>query len=150
MAVFSLDHIVERFLVAFGVRSSWAHLHARQVLKFGLAGVFNTTLDLSLLTAFVELLSLPVPLSVALAGLIAVTSAFFINKHWTFHDANGSHLAQYVQFWLVYGSNIPLAVLITWVLTDVLGLWYLLARITAIPLCACWNYGWLHCRVFRR
>jgi dolichol-phosphate mannosyltransferase len=146
----SLREIMESARAILRLRSRTLDLHLSQFLKFGTVGVSAALLDLSLLTVAVEVLKLPLLSAIILADGITVTYVFLLNKWWTFRDERPRYVSQYVSFLLVYASSFLLGVSLTWILAVVVGLWYVLAKILAIPLCAVWNYCWLHFRVFSR
>ena len=63
-----------------------------QLLRFGLIGVINTTLDFGLLFVF-KSLGLPVGLSNILSTGIAFIFSFFANKNYTF-KSSGTNIAR--------------------------------------------------------
>ena len=146
----SYKEITESFIAIFKIRSKRVYLHIKQLFKFGITGVINAIVDLGLLTIFVEIIGLSVHRAVPLAGLIALTNAFFLNKIWAFRCRDVRYIRQYILFLVVYGSSFILGVAATIFLVDVLHVWYLLARFLIIPAAAFWNYIFLHTIVFRR
>ncbi|MDP7477276.1 MAG: glycosyltransferase family 2 protein [Candidatus Peribacteraceae bacterium] len=144
-----MNEITESFIAIFMIRSKPLYIHAKQLFKFCLTGVINGITDLGLLAIFVELLHMPIRIAVPLAGLIALTNAFFINKKWTFRCKDSRYFKQYLLFLAVYGSSFVFGAGLTIFLVEQLSVWYLLARIIIIPLAALWNYSLLHLIVFR-
>lgn len=151
----SLREIVESAFTILRIRSHFLHLHISQFLKFAIIGGSNTLLDLFLLALFVEVSAVPLRLAVVLADSLAITNAFFMNRWWTFRrkgfGGQAGHIAvQYVKFLLVYGTSFLLGISITLFLAEIVGVWYIFAKICAIPPAAIWNYCWLHFGVFRK
>lgn len=145
-----INEIFESFIAIFMIRSRRLYVHMLQLVKFGMTGIINGITDLGLLTIFVEIIRMPVRIAVPLAGLIALTNAFLINKAWTFRCKNKQYVRQYGMFLAVYGASFVLGAWLTIFLVETLNVWYLLARILIIPLAAIWNYSLLHLIVFRR
>ena len=143
------NRILEHTLLLLGIRAEWVHLHARQGIKFGTVGLFNTFLDLALLAFFVEIAHVPLRFAVVSSGAIAITSSFLINKFWTFHNGSQAFGKQYILFVAVYLSSFGVGIATTLFCAEVLGIYYLLSRIIALPVTTAWNYLWLHFRVFR-
>ena len=159
----SLHEIVESAFAILRIRSHALHLHLSQFLKFAVIGLVNSLFDLLCLFLFVEIFALPLLLAVSLSDAFAITNAFLMNKWWTFRTPSkssqlrqgfagqaGQFAVQYMKFLLVYGMSYLLGVSITLFLAEVVGVWYIFAKILAIPLCAIWNYCWLHFGVFRQ
>ncbi len=143
-----MNEIFESFIAIFLIRSRTLYVHVRQFVKFGLTGVINGITDLGLLTIFVELLHVPIRIAVPLAGLIALSNAFLINKKWTFRCTNTRYCEQYTLFLAVYGSSFLFGAGATIFLVEQWHVWYVLARVLIIPLAALWNYSLLHFVVF--
>ena len=144
-----VNEITESFIAIFKIRSNTLYIHVTQLLKFGTTGAFNVVVDIGLLTIFVEIAGLSVHTAVPLAGAIALTSAFFINKKWSFRCNDKRYVRQYALFLAVYGSSFLLGVGATIFFVDALNMWYVLARLLIIPAAALWNYIFLHFIVFR-
>lgn len=145
----SLQEIMESASAILRIRSHGLHRHVSQFLKFAIIGGANTLLDLFLLAIFVSGLHWPLRLSVGLSDAIAITNAFLMNKSWTFQNRERTYAAQYIKFLLVYGTSYIVGVATTLFLVEGLGVWYIFAKICAIPPAAIWNYLWLHYGVFR-
>lgn len=143
------NEILESFFAILKIRSNSLYIHAKQILKFGTTGFVNAAIDLGTLAFCVEILNLPLRTSVSIAGLVAITVAFLINKHWTFRNIDKRYMKQYMGFLCVYGSSFLVGITLTILFAEVLGLWYILARILVIPIAAFWNYLLLHKTVFR-
>lgn len=78
---------------------------ARQFVKFGVIGVFNTGVDFGIyftLTRGVDFFSVHKLLANALSFTVAVIGAFILNRSWTFRVRDGRAARQFVKFILVY------------------------------------------------
>jgi dolichol-phosphate mannosyltransferase len=143
------NEILESVFAILKIRSNSLYIHAKQMLKFGTTGLVNAVMDLGTLAFCVEILNLPLRISVCIAGLVAISVAFLINKHWTFRNIDKRYMKQYMGFLCVYGSSFILGIALTLLFAEILGLWYILARILVMPIAAFWNYLLLHKTVFR-
>ncbi|HLD07575.1 MAG TPA: glycosyltransferase family 2 protein [Candidatus Peribacterales bacterium] len=143
-----LHEIIESIFALLCIRSESLHRHVIQILKFGMTGIVNATLDLLLFAFFVQIASFPIVAAGPAVSVIVLTNVFFMNKYWTFRNGEKKHLSQGAKFLTVYAVSFVLVNALTWVLAVPLKLWYLLARAIAILICAVWNYLWLHFHVF--
>jgi dolichol-phosphate mannosyltransferase len=146
----SMREMTEGFLSILKIRSHTLHLHFLQLFKFVVTGVSNLTLDLALLAFFVEIAQLQLLFAAPLTSIIVLINVFFMNKYWTFRNAERKHVAQGIKFALVYSTSFILVNALTWGLSEIAGIWYLFSRMIAIAICALWNYLWLHFGVFKK
>ena len=111
--------------------------------KFATVGAFGGILNLSILYFLTTS-----GLHYLIAGGIAIESAFifnfFGNKAWTFKDTNlhgfveiGKALAR---DHAVRSFGMGLNIAILWILTDFLGVFYLISQAVGAAVAACWNF----------
>ena len=144
----SFREMRESFLAILRIRSHTLHLHTLQLFKFGVTGVTNTFVDIGLLVLFVEVVHLPLLFANPVADILAISNAFLMNKLWTFRNGETQYVSQYGKFIAVYGTSLLLSNGMMWLFVGRMGIWYIPAKLMAVPLCAVWNYLWMHFQVF--
>jgi putative flippase GtrA len=86
------------------------HRLIHEFTKFGIIGVINTVLDLGLANVFHVGLGMGPMTSKALATVVAATSSYFMNRHWTFrHRARTGLRREYGLFFLLNGIGLAIA-----------------------------------------
>jgi len=78
----------------------------REITKFGIIGIFNMALD----TAIFNLLFFMGPIKAqVIATVIAATSSYFMNRHWTFrHRARSGLRREYILFFVFNGVGLAI------------------------------------------
>ena len=115
-------------------------------LRFGLVGVANTTIDISLLF-FLTFLGLPSLAANIVSTSCAFTFSFFVNRTYTFHS-HGNAKRQAILFIVVslfslWGIQSAVIWLITTLLADTTleqSLVLLIAKLIAVVASLIWNY----------
>lgn len=143
-----LHEIIESFFGILSIRSKSLHRHTLQLSKFFITGILNATFDLLLFALFVRVLQLPILAASVLVSVIVLINVFLMHKYWTFGNKEKKHVSQGAKFAMVYSASFVLVNVITWTLAVPLKVWYILARLVAIAVCAIWNYLWMHFHVF--
>ena len=83
-----------------------------EMTKFGIVGAFNATLDIVLFNVLHFGVGLGPLTSKTLSTVVAATSSYFMNRHWSFsHRARSGFAREYVLFILL--SGIGLAITLT-------------------------------------
>jgi dolichol-phosphate mannosyltransferase len=72
-----------------------------QLIRFGLVGASGFVVNLAVYALFVHAVGVPYQLAAVLAWLIAVSSNFVLNRHWTFDRPDGRVHHQALRFFLV-------------------------------------------------
>jgi putative flippase GtrA len=72
-----------------------------QLIRFGLVGASGFIVNLAVYALFVHGVGAPYQLAAALAWLVAVSSNFVLNRHWTFDRPGGRVHHQALRFFLV-------------------------------------------------
>jgi putative flippase GtrA len=86
------------------------HRLIHEFTKFGIIGVVNTVLDLGLANVFHVGFGLGPMTSKALSTVVAATSSYFMNRHWTFrHRARTGLRREYGLFFLLNGIGLVIA-----------------------------------------
>jgi putative flippase GtrA len=75
--------------------------------KFGIIGLVNTVVDYAIFNALYDIGPLKAQV---VATIVAATSSYFMNRHWTFRDRARSGLRrEYVLFFLFNGIGLAIA-----------------------------------------
>ncbi len=123
---------------------SWRAGEVYRFLRFCLVGGLGTLVNLSLLFALTNL-GLFYLASGALGIEAGLITNFILNKEWTFGDRKVSG-AKYVmkslaKDHLVRSGGIAINLLVLWILTSLVGLWYLFSQVIGIGIATLWNFG---------
>jgi putative flippase GtrA len=117
-----------------------------QFVRFAAVGASGYVLNLGVFALAVDGLDVHYRVAAVLGFLVAVTSNFLLNRHWTFagHGGRGSHQA--IRFLVVSVAAFLLGLLLLTVLVDVAGLPSVLAQaisiVAATPLSFVANRLW--------
>lgn len=101
-----------------------------QVLRFLVGGGSAFAADLSTLYFFRGILEWPLLVSVALAFMVGFTTTFIVQKYWTFTDKTYDNIHK--QAGATFGLtvvNFFANLLLMYFLVNILGVWYILAKI---------------------
>lgn len=113
-------------------------------IKFCIVGGIGSVLHFSITYILTEYASLWYMASMAIAVAIVITSNFTLNSIWTFKDNQNKYkdkvYNRYIKFGVVSGIGIALNFGITYVLTDIVGLWYMLSMCFAVAIVMIWNF----------
>ncbi|AGY56719.1 glycosyltransferase [Gloeobacter kilaueensis] len=118
----------------------------QRFLRFGLVGVSGVLVNLAALWFFKEVEALPLWLAGCLAVEMAIVSNFVLNDAWTFRSE--AERAPGLQPWLgrlwrfnvICGVGAVINVACLLLLTNLLGLYYLVAQLVAVAVSTLWNY----------
>ncbi len=151
-----------------------------EFIRFSLVGLFNFLIDVSILNmlSFLSGRSAGTPIIIfnTLSFSTAVTSSYFLNKHWTFNSSSSSgpslrderrslndhtsalHAKEFIYFILVnivgLGVNTGIVYAITTFLSPFNGInphaWLTLAKIAAVPFGMVFNFFGPRNLVFRK
>ncbi len=99
-----------------------------ELAKFGLVGAFNAMLDIALFNVLHFRVGIGPLTSKTLAVLVAATSSYFMNRHWSFaHRARTGIRREYVLFIILSGVGLAIALACLAIARYVLGLTSVLA-----------------------
>lgn len=86
---------------------------AREAAKFGVVGAVNTVLDFAVLNLLVFGLGVPTLRSKVVSTVVAATSSYLMNRHWTFrHRERGDVRREYVLFFALNAVGLAIALLV--------------------------------------
>lgn len=96
---------------------------AREVAKFGAVGAVNTVLDFAILNALVFGLGVSPLRAKVVSTVIAATSSYVMNRHWTFrHRGRQGVRREYTLFFGLNAVGLAISLLILWVVRYGFGL----------------------------
>ena len=113
-------------------------------LKFCLVGLSGVLINIGLLWSLTEFAGLFYLFSAAISIETAIVSNFTLNNYFTFRDRRStgikSFLNRLTKFNLVSLVGLGINLGIIWLLTEVLGIYYLLSNLCGIAIATLWNY----------
>lgn len=112
-----------------------------QIFKFGIVGVIATIIDFAFLYLFREAFHFPILLANTLSFCISVIYNYIASVKWVF-DVNKEKDArkQFIIFIIFSVIGLLLNDLIMWISTDILSIYYLLAKIVATLIVMVFNF----------
>ncbi len=114
-----------------------------EFLRFALVGGFNTVLDFGIYIGLTRIFSFwqKYYLGANLISLIiATTSSFLLNKHFTFRNTSKEVGRQYVKFWLVALVYIGIVQVILFIGIDLFQIHDVLTKVIATVIGMFWNF----------
>lgn len=113
---------------------------SKQFLKYILVGFLGTGLDFLFLYSLVEYLHLYYLVAAFISIAIVLWISFSINKYWTFQDGRKKYLGQFFKYVLTHALGNGINLIILFLLVEIFGLWYILAKIFATAVSAIFNF----------
>ena len=103
-----------------------------EFIKFVLVGCINTLLHLSILYLLVEYFSIYYVFASLIAFIIAVINSFIMNTLWTFKkDIKTKTGSRYGKFFIVSVIAVMANLLLLYLITEYIGIWYILSQVIA-------------------
>ncbi len=127
-----MPNFLKKFLLQF-----WTHRD--QFIRYFTIGVSAYLLDIGTLYLFKEKLHVRETLAVIMNQPIIIIYVFLLNRFWSF-KSTGIAYKQLVRFFVVAGSNYLIATAWIWLISEQLGVQYILARTANIILAISWNF----------
>jgi dolichol-phosphate mannosyltransferase len=113
-------------------------------VKFCLVGASGVLVNMGLLWLLTEFAGLFYLVSAAISIESSIISNFMLNDVFTFPDrrARGvkNLLRRLLKFNIVSLAGLGINMAVLWLLTDILGVYYLLSNLCGIALATLWNY----------
>lgn len=109
-------------------------------IKYCIVGATGTFIDLAALYIFVEYLEFPVLLGATFSFLLAVINNFLLNKLWTFKNKSPNYRKLFIKFLTVALVGLGLTLSSMHLLVNILGLWYMLAKMLSSGIVLTWNF----------
>ncbi len=122
-----------------------------QFLKFAIVGVINTLVNLIVLYLLTEFFGIYYMVSAVFAFLVAVTNSFILNKIWTFNENISENIFnRYIKFFAVSTFALLINLMILYLFTEFLRIYYMASQIIAIALSLWINFFFNKLWTFKR
>ena len=120
----------------------------KQLVRFGIVGVFNTLIDYGSFYVFLAIAGLHKSISQVFATAVAMCGSYILNKHWTFGKEGRGNAAEIAKFVVVNIASLLATIFFTHLFYDILhientinnylgrlGVRYIISGDLAIMLC---------------
>ena len=115
-------------------------------LKFCIVGLSGVFVNMGLLYALTEFLGLFYMLSSFIAIECSFISNFLLNDLWTWRGVGASRhierLKRLGKFHVVYGIGLAINIGLLYIITEYLGVYYIVSNLVAIAVATLWNFWW--------
>ena len=111
-----------------------------RLAKFCLVGFFGLGVNTGVLFLLHTVIGVPVLLAASIAYEVAVMSTYLCHDFWTFRRRSPS-LSRFLKFNAVALGALALTVVTLHLLTDVAGIYYLVANLVGTGLGTLWNFS---------
>lgn len=112
------------------------------------AGI-SAIVDLSIVFILTDLLGIYYVISILISYPVALTTNFVLNKHLNFKNKSRKYFSQISIFIIVNLLSLALSLLITYILTEFLLIWYLLSRVISLLITAFFSFAMHRLYTFR-
>lgn len=109
--------------------------------RYSLVGGGTFAFDLLLLFLFSQIFDMNVTFAAGLAFAIAVSINYMISRHFVFHGSERGAVEGYANFLLIAFGGLALVSGMMYVFVTVMGMNYLISRISVALLTGFWNYS---------
>lgn len=100
----------------------------KHFIKFALVGGSGSFIGLGILWLFTEIAGWYYLASLTLALLVSVSNNYFWNSKWTFKDKK-ANIKGFGKYLSLSAGTLVLNLTLVYILTDIIGLWYMLSAI---------------------
>ena len=111
----------------------------KQFIKYFITGVTAFLLDIASLFVLKEYCGLSAVVAVMLNQVFILATIFIVNKYWSFESKN-SKTDEARRYFVVAAINYVFSITWIYLMADILGVYYLLARFLNISLAVTWNF----------
>ncbi|MFA5945316.1 MAG: GtrA family protein [Patescibacteria group bacterium] len=111
----------------------------KQILKFLAVGASSALLDIGLLVLLKEVAHVRAFLAVAMNQVVVMAYNFLLNKYWSF-ESKSAHAKQLGRYLVLVGGNYLASIALMYALHEVLGIHYVVVRVSSIGLLMCVNF----------
>jgi len=108
--------------------------------KYCIVGTSGTFVDFASLYVMVEYMGVNVYVGATLAFLFAVVNNFTFNKIWTFKNKAKTYRKLFIKFLIVSCVGLLITLSFMFFFVNILGIWYMLAKILTAPFVLTWNF----------
>lgn len=110
----------------------------RWMFRYTVSGVISVIAQFSVLSFLVEIARMDPTVSSGLGFLVGCLVNYFMLYYWAF-QSNGNHFLVVCKYILVAFSTLFLNLILFYILTEVLGIWYLFSQTAATGWVAIFN-----------
>jgi dolichyl-phosphate beta-glucosyltransferase len=110
------------------------------VVKYSVIGVMGTIIDIGGLFVLVNYFRFPVLAAATISFLLAVTNNYVFNKNWTFKSRSTNNRKLFIKFLIVHVIGLSINLSGIFVLVNLLGVWYIFAKIFITFFVLIWNF----------
>jgi dolichol-phosphate mannosyltransferase len=104
-----------------------------QIIKFGIVGVSNFFVNLSVLSLLTHFFGIYYLFSAVISFLVSNINSFIWNNRWTFEEKSRSHtLSKYSKFLIVNLNALVIELFLLFLFTEFFGFYYLISQGIAI------------------
>lgn len=131
-----------RTMPAWRSRQGAVRRHSGRLLRFGVVGLLGVGLNTLILTLLVEIARLHYLPAAALATESTIIANFALNDRWTFRASRTTipWLHRLKRYNLIALGGLVISLLVLALLSDLLGIYYVLANLVGIAAATLWNY----------
>ena len=129
------------------VKRAWKTVEVGRLLRFCTVGLSGAVVHLGVLWLLTEVCRLYYLHSAVVATTCAIANTFLWHEVWTFADrirtrrTLAQRLKRFLRFNVIGASGALLYLGVLWLLTDVLGIYYLMSAVVGVGTTAVWNYS---------
>lgn len=112
-----------------------------QLVRYGFVAGVAFVIDFGLLYVFTQYLGIFYLLSATLSFFISLVANYFLSILWVFPNDPSQRKKQIILFIIIGFSGLLLNLLIIWILSDLLGVFYLISKLIAIVIVFFWSFA---------
>jgi dolichol-phosphate mannosyltransferase len=110
-------------------------------IKFSIVGATGVIVNIGFLYFFTEYLKIFYIISAFIAIEISILSNFILNDNWTFKtNKNKPFIERLISYETICLLGVGIQICILYIFTDILGIYYLISNLLAIPITVSWNF----------
>jgi putative flippase GtrA len=111
-----------------------------QFVRSVIAGGITTGVSIAVLYVLTEYVGFHYLLSSSIAYLVALVTNFTLQKYWVYKDSGRRIAGQFTRYVGLVGINFVLNLTFLYVLTDWMGLWYIMSQFIVTGLLFVFNF----------
>lgn len=122
------------------IKKFWNRKSFYQVVGFSIIWCIGTGINIGITYSLTEYLWFWYLLSNIIGQIIGITNNFFMNKYFNFKKTTWSTKKQFLSSFSIYWISILISLLMIYLLTDHLHIWYIYSIIAIIPIVTIINF----------
>jgi len=111
----------------------------KRFMKYVLTGLTGVVIDFGLLFILTEYFDIYYIISAVISYMMGFLYCFFLNKYWVFKK-KGDGNRQLIKYSITAAFNYLFTILVLYLLTDMLGLYYMISKFIIIATISTWNF----------